>query len=307
VPYRGQCLVHRAEIMQLHGDWDAAGSQALEACHRLAETPAAGEAHYRRGELLRLSGAFSEAEAAYREASASGREPQPGLALLRLAQGQVDAAAGAIRRVVDGADDSLVKARVLAPFVEIMLATGDLDAARSGAIELNEIAVQFSTPFLAALSSHVSGAVRLAEGDYQRACQELRRALAAWRELDAPYEVARVRVLIGCACRELGDADTAEMELDVARSVFARLGAVTDLARAEGLSRAGAAHRAGGLSAREAQVLALVAAGKSNRDIGVELFISEHTVRRHLQNIFTKLGVSSRAAATAFAFQHDLV
>lgn len=146
----------------------------------------------------------------------------------------------------------------------------------------------------------------LAEGDARAALDTLRHAYTIWQELEAPYETARVRVLIGVACRRLGDHDTARMHLDGARMVFQQLGAAPDLARVEDLSRKAPA-RAHPLTRRELQVLALVAAGKTNQQIAAALVISDHTVRRHLQNIFSKIGVSSRAAATAFVLQHDLL
>lgn len=305
VPYRGQCLVHRAQILQLHGDWPEAVDECRRACERLDGSPAAGDAYYQHAEVLRLRGEFAESEHAYRRASEAGREPQPGLALLRLAQGQADAAANSIRRVLDAASDAPARARMLGPFVDIMLAVDDLGAARRAADELSAIAGQLESPYLQALAAHASGAVLLAEGDAGEACAALRRALAKWRELDAPFDAARARVLIGVACRSLGDDDAAEMELDAARAVFARLGAPSDLAGAEALSRT-ASSRVAGLSGREAEVLALVATGKSNREIATALFISENTVRRHVQNIFVKVGVTSRAGATAFAYKHDL-
>ena len=309
VPFSGNCLVHRAEIMQLHGAWPDAVDAAQRACERLLRRsqPAVGAAFYQQGELHRLCGEFAQAEEAYHQASRSGRDPQPGLARLRLAQGQVDAAEATIRRAAAGAQDRVARSRLLPALVEIMFAAGDARAARAAADELSEMAGDLDAPLLRALATHGEGAVLLLEGDARAALGALRHAWTAWRELEVPYEAARVRVLIGLACRELGDEETAEMELDAARSVFEQLGAVPDLARARALSREAPAKPAGGLTARELDVLRLVATGKTNRSIAADLFLSEKTVARHVSNIFTKLGLSSRAAATAYAYEHDLV
>jgi DNA-binding NarL/FixJ family response regulator len=196
---------------------------------------------------------------------------------------------------------------LLAAHVEIILAAKDVATARAAADELAEIAANLNAPLLDAVSAGATGAVLLAEGDAHAALATLRRAWAAWQELEAPYEAARVRALIGLACRDLGDEDSAQMEFDAARWVFRQLGAAPDLARVEALARKAAATTASGLTAREVEVLRLVAAGKTNHEIAAELFLSDHTVRRHLQNIFAKLDVSSRAAATASAFRHDLI
>ena len=310
VPYRGQCLVRRAEIMQLHGAWSDAMDEAQRARERLSEPsvqPALGAAFYRQAELHRLRGEFAKAEEAYRRASQWGRKPQPGLAQLRLAQGQIGAAEVAIRRVLDEAQDRRTRSRVLAAYVEIMIAVSDIPAARAAADELSAIAAALDAPFLRAVSAQAAGAVFLAEGDARAALGALRHAWTTWRELEAPYEAARARLLIALASRELGDHDTGEMELDGARQVFQQLGAAPDLARVRELSRRAAPQAAGGLSAREVQVLRLVAAGKTNRAIADALAISEKTVARHVSNIFTKLGLSTRAAATAYAYQHNLV
>jgi DNA-binding CsgD family transcriptional regulator len=312
VPYRGQCLVHRAELMQLQGAWVDAMSEAQRARERLSQTvgrPWVGGAFYLEGDLYRLRGEFAKAEEAYRQASQAGREPQPGLAHLRLAQGRVEAAATAIRRAVDETRDRVARARLLPAYVEIMLAAHDVSAAEAATREMASIADEFDAPLLRAATAHVTGAVLLAERDPRAALVPLRLAWTAWQRIEAPYESARARVLIALACRGLGDEDAAGLELDAARSVFERLGAAPDVARVQGLTRQrkGAAKAASGLTAREVEVLRLVAAGNTNQRIAVTLAISAHTVRRHLQNIFDKLGVSSRAAATAFAFQHGLI
>jgi ATP/maltotriose-dependent transcriptional regulator MalT len=309
VPFSGHCLVHRAEIMELHGAWPDAFDAAQRAGERLLRRPqpAVGSAFYRQGELHRLRGEFAQAEEAFHHASRWGREPQPGFALMRLAQGQIDAAEAAIRRVVDEADDRVARSRLLPALVEIAFAAGDAQTAHAAAGELSEMADDLDAPLLRALAAHAQGAVLLLEPDARAALGVLRHAWAAWQELEVPYEAARVRVLIGLACRQIGDEESAEMELDAARWTFGQLGAVSDLARAQALSRTADAKAAGGLTARELEVLRLVATGKTNRSIAADLFLSEKTVARHVSNIFTKLGISSRAAATAYAYEHDLV
>jgi DNA-binding CsgD family transcriptional regulator/predicted negative regulator of RcsB-dependent stress response len=306
VSFTGRCLAHRAGLMQLHGEWQDALAEAQlarERCEQAMNLVATGQARYQQGELHRLQGDHDSAEAAYKEASPYGREPQPGLALLRLAQGDLDAAKATIRRVVGETTEPLQRAVLLPASAEIMLAADEPDEARSASRELDGIAADSGRPMLEAIAARVRGAVELGCGDAQAALEPLRRACQLWQELDAPYEVARVRMLVGLACRELGDNDSAALELESARGTFEELGAAPDLGRLASLTGA-APH---GLSARELEVLRHVAAGKTNREIAAELVVSEHTVARHMQNIFTKLGVSSRTAATAFAFEHRLV
>jgi DNA-binding NarL/FixJ family response regulator len=307
VSFTGRCLAHRAGIKQLRGEWEDALEEARvarERCEEAMNRPATGQALYQQGELLRLRGDFEAAEAAFQEATAFGREPQPGLALLRLAQGDQDAAAGMIRRAVAETSLPIVRASLLPAHAEIMVAVGALAEARRAADELTETAAGAKRPLLDAIEARVRGMVELAEGSAEAASDSLRHAARAWQELEAPYEVARTRVLLGLACRELGNEDVAALELEAAREVFEQLDARPDVASVDSISGSEDTH---GLSARELEVLRLVASGKTNREIADELVVSEHTVARHLQNIFTKLHVSSRTAAAAFAFEHELV
>lgn len=309
VAFTGRCLVHRAEILQLHGDWNDALEEARRAGKRLARSfnrAAAAQAFYRQGEVHRLRGEFELAEEAYREASRFGWEPQPGMALLRHSQGRREAAAAAIRRALSEATEPLRRANLLPAYVEIVLAAGNVEEARQGCRKLEEVAARYDSAMLGALVAHANGAVELAAGDARTALASLRRAGATWQQLDAPYDAARARVLVAEACRALGDDDTATLELDAARRVFADLGAAPDLAQMRSRTTRPAAATYG-LTPRQLEVLRLIAAGKSNREIAASLVISEHTVARHVQNIFAALRVSSRTAAGAFAFEHDLV
>ncbi|MGH3330663.1 MAG: LuxR C-terminal-related transcriptional regulator, partial [Nocardioidaceae bacterium] len=290
VAHRGVCLVHRAEIMTVGGFWDDALGELRRFGTELEQGAlnqlARGDAAYREGEVRRLRGEFALAEGAYRKASGLGREPQPGLSLMRLAQGKLDAAAAAIRRAMAESPRGLPRVAMLPAYVEIMLAVGDVDAARAACRELDEIATLQGSEAITAMSWHARGALSLAEGDAPAALTALRRSWKAWQEVEAPYEAARSRTLLGRACRLLGDEDSAELELLAARDTFTALGARTDLAALEPLSEVNDSGDVHVLSPRESQVLRLVATGQSNREIAATLFISRHTVARHLQNIF---------------------
>jgi DNA-binding CsgD family transcriptional regulator len=306
--FTGRCRIHRAEILQLDGAWGDALEEARSAVERPGLSPAGyGEALYRQGEIHRLRGEFAEAEVAYRDAARSGREPQPGLALLRLARGEREAAVAAIRRVIGEAREPSRRAALLPAYVEIMLAGGELDEAREASRELGERTGEEPEGMLGATAAQARSATALAGGDAWAALEAARDACEAWRELGAPYETARARLLIAAACRALGDEDAGAMELDAARLTFQELGAAPDLARTEELSQASKSPAPGGLTQREVEVLRLIATGKTNRAIAGELVISEKTVARHVSNIFKKLRISSRSAATAFAYERDLV
>jgi DNA-binding CsgD family transcriptional regulator len=309
IAFTGRCLVHRAEILQLEGEFSDAleeARRAAERCLRGENPAAAGEACYRQGEIHRLRGHFGAAEAAYREASRLGFEPQPGLALLRLAQGEPHAAASTIRRVVAESHEAGERAGILPAYIEIMLALDDIEAARDACRELEAIAAGQERGALGALAAQARGAVELAAGDAFSALASLRHAGAVWQDLRAPYEAARVRELAGRACRALDDEDTAELELEASRAAYSGLGASADLARLRSLGGRprGDAHE---LTDRELEVLRYLAAGDTNKAIAGELVLSERTVDRHVSNIFAKLGVSSRTAATAYAYEHRLL
>lgn len=318
VAFRGQCLVHRSELAALRGDWDDAVTEAERACTRLSAPPdpALGLAWYQRAELHRLRGDLAGATSAYERAAAVGHDPHPGLALLWLAQGRTDDARGAIVRIVEDADlfPGVVnevhaprsRAEVLAAAVEILLAVGDLAAAESAADELGHLAAMLDTRLVTAVAARAQGAVLLAAGEPAAAMAVLVRARACWSELEAPYEVARTRVLLARALDELGDGGTAIIERRGAAEVFDALGAARDL---EGLDALGAppADASAGLTAREVEIVRLVAAGRTNHEIADELVISPKTVARHLHNVFTKLDLPNRSSATAWAYEHGIV
>ncbi|MFB9958311.1 helix-turn-helix transcriptional regulator [Agromyces bracchium] len=307
VAFSGQCQAHRAELFRLHGAWTDAMAAAKLAEERLlaGDVGAAFGAHYQQAEVLRLRGAFDEAEARFAKAAESGWDPQPGLALLRLDEGRAALAQSLIRRSADSAD-AATRCHLLPAIVSIEVAAGDLDAARAAADELAAMERVNASVMLRAIAAYADGEVRLAGGDASGAFTRLRAAREAWVEVGAPYEIARCRVLMARARRDLDEDEAAELEEDLAEAAFAELGAEPALAA---LDRARGAGGRGDLplTGREVEVLRLVTRGITNREIASELHLSEKTVARHLSNIFTKLDVPSRAAATAYAFEHPLV
>jgi DNA-binding CsgD family transcriptional regulator len=308
VAYRGTCLVHRAQMSTLGGDWAGALEEARRAEPLLRGT-AAGQAAYQLGELRRLMGAEAQAEDCYRRANALGVQPEPGLSRLRTAQGRPEVAARTLRRLCGEPRPPADRADLLAARAEAELALGDLSAARATADELRGTADALATPLLSGLADQVDGAVLLAEGRPEAALDALGAARQRWTDLDLPHACAQVRALAGRCLRALGDPEAADLELQAARECFERLGAGPDLVRVdERAPRApAAAARPGGLTDREIEVVRLVALGHTNRAIATRLCLSEKTVARHLANVYAKLDVPSRTAATAFAYDHGLL
>ena len=308
--YGGHCSLHRAELMLLRGDWADATTEADQAVSRLNRPRnllSLGGAHYVRAELYRLRGEFDAAEGDYRRAHEHGCEPQPGLALLRLGQGRIDLAEAAIRRLEAEMTEPVVRARMLGPFSEIVLAAGDGTAAGAAADELAAVAREQASQYLTAAASHARAAVLLAAGEARSALVHARQAWRHWSELRTPHEGARTRVLLAEVCRALGDRETADLELEAARATFVELGARPDAERMAAAPAHPVDRSPGPLSVREVEVLVRVARGDTNRAIARHLRISERTVASHVSHIFIKIGVTSRAGATAYAYERRLV
>jgi ATP/maltotriose-dependent transcriptional regulator MalT len=300
--FNGQCLTHRATILRQHGRWKEAVAEAERARDRFvgaADEQATGRALYEIGEIHRLRGDHAAAEEAYQRAGSWGHDPQPGLALLRLAQGRTEAAVATMRRLVGEATDPLDRIRQLPAYVEVMVAAGEIDEATTGTRELTELAGVYGTVALRAQADHAAGTVALAADETERALIPLRRACRNWQELRSPYEEARTRTLLAEACEAIGDADGAHLERTAAARLFEQLGIDPE----RGVSTA-PDH---GLSPRELEVLRLVATGMTNQEIADELILAVKTIDRHVGSILAKLGVPTRTAATAYAYQHGLV
>ncbi len=313
--FTGACAVHLAQIKQVTGAWSAARAELRRLfesrLRRGGDETSAGatpaEAFYQQAELHRLCGEFPAAERAYHDAARRGRDPHPGLALLRLVQGRTDAALAAVLRALDATVVPLDRARLLPSVVEIALAAGDLDQARQASNEMESLLSEYDVDVLHAIAAHARGAIHLAAGEPRAALGPLRRAFAIWSRFEAAYEVARVRALIGRACLSLGDDEAGRLEIGEARRVLQRLGAAPDLARLDAVADAARAPQDHPLSRREMQVLRLIASGGTNKAIAAELLLSERTIDRHVHNILTKLNVPTRSAAISYAYQHAML
>lgn len=307
VLFTGQCAVHRGQLMRLHGAYDAALEEfgyAVDRYLAAGTTAAAGLAMAECGDVFRILGDYDSAERAYRSASGHQYEPQPGLALLWLARGRMPGAVGAMRRLVAETPDPVHRSGVLPAAVDVLLAAGEFDEAAALSAELSRISADFGCAALRAMAHRAAGCVALARAEYAAAVPELRRAARTWAELDAPYEAAWCRVALGRGFRGLGDGYSADSELTAARQVFIDLGAAP---AARSVTELLHPTTPGGLTAREVEVLRLVAAGHSNPEIAATLVLSDKTVARHLSNIFAKIDVSSRTAAATFACTHQLI
>ena len=297
--FPGICRVHRAQVMQTRGDWAEAEAEALGASVDLVgiDVFAVADAFYEVGEVRRMRGDFKGAEEAYLKAHDHGRDPQPGLALMSLAQGRIAPAAASISAALAAKQSlRLDAAPLLSAQVAIALAADDVALAERSAAELEDIARDFDSAGIRADAYRCTGSVRSAQGRHMEALSSLRSAANIWQELNAPYEVARCRTLLAECYRELGDADAADREQAAARQQFERLGVVIDRPAYPN-----------GLTAREVQVVGLIAAGMSNREIAESLVLSQKTVARHLSNIFVKVGATNRSALTAFAYDSGLL
>jgi DNA-binding CsgD family transcriptional regulator len=307
VMFTGQSALHRAQVMRARGAWDEALDELDAAVARYLEAgavDAVGQASCERGDLLRLRGDLAGAEAAYARSAEHGYEPQPGLALLTALRGQAGAAAATARRLLSEPGPAVARSRVLPGVVEVLADAGDVEGARAAAVELEAVAASFGSEALVVGSAIAWGRVQLAGEDASGALPYLRRARQGAAALDLPYETALADVGTGRALLLLGDHDAAHRVLGVARAVLARLGARPEVDRVDALT--GQRSLPAGLTAREVQVLRLVAEGRSNAEIASALVLSDRTVARHLSNIFGKLGVGSRTAAAAFAFERGL-
>jgi len=307
VAFTNQCLTHRAEIMRLQGVWPDALEQARRAHQQKARGLIAAQAYYQQAEIHRLQGELGLAEEDYRHVSLSGGDPQPGLARLRLAQGNPDAPAASLGRALTESTDLLQRLAILPAYVDTMLAVGDVPAARRACDELRAIASQTDIDMHRAWSAYARGVVDLADGLPTAAIPSLRDAFRLWQALEVPHELARTRTSLAKALLAVGDEDTANLEFEAARSTFAELGATPEMLEIDSLNGSEDPRKPHDLTPRELEVLRMLTSGDTNRSIAENLILSERTVDRHVSNIFAKLGVSTRSAATSYAYRHRLV
>ena len=305
VMFVGICRVHRTQLLRLAGEWERAISEASAATIELSElnVEAVAAAYYEIGETHRLRGDFALARAAYEEAVGRGHGAQPGSALLLLAEGRDTEADTAIRQALAEEADACRRARLLAGQVEIACIRGDVATAEAAATELAQVAEIYPTDGFTAWAALARGAVLVETGQPAQAVDPLRSALSRCEAMGARYDAAAARALLGQALSAMGDHESAAPEFAAARAAYATLGAVSRLAR---LDPTTPPSLPGGLTQREAEILAAVAEGLSNREVAGRFVISEKTVARHLANVFAKLDVSSRTAAAAWAHQHGV-
>jgi DNA-binding CsgD family transcriptional regulator len=301
--FTGICRVHRAQLLHLEGALQDAERSAAQACRDLADmnVDAVAAAHYELGELRRRRGDLAGAERSYVRAHELGRDPQPGMALVRLAQGRPTAARRAVEAALTATDQPLRRVPLLTAQTTIADHLGDAEQAGRAADELFTIAERFASPGLVAAARQAAGTARLLAGEADRALPLLREAQGRWRDLDVRGEAATVQLAVARALDAVGDADSAERERSLATEVLTGLGIVTST------GQSGGRRDTAGLTPREREVLALVATGDTNAGIASRLVLSERTVERHLSNVFRKLGVSSRTEAARFAFVNGLV
>jgi DNA-binding CsgD family transcriptional regulator len=306
--FRGECSIHRATVLGIAGEWTEAARVLADVTTRERRPATLDNALYDLSELNRRAGRTQAADEGFRQAASLGREVQPGLGRLRRDTGRLASARAGIARALSAAPTPGRRADLLAAQVEVEADGGDLEVAADADRELRDLAEAIGTTYLTALADRTSGTVLLAQRRPELAQPVLRRAWSGWRDLEDPYDGALTRVLLARTARALGDEEAAQLEFDAARTTLAGLGALADLARLERLAASvPAAAAAAGLSRRELEVLRLIATGSSNRDIAARLFLSERTVARHVSNILAKLRLSSRSAATAYAFEHGLL